>query len=305
MSNKPLVTIGIPTYNRADGYLREALKSAVDQTYQNLEIIVSDNCSSDNTDELVASFGDDRIRYKRHAENIGPNNNFNYCVNEATGVFFLLLHDDDLIDADFIEKCIEKTQGNVNIGLVRSGTRVIDDDGELIVDYVNGAAGLAPVDQIQAWFDGKTAFYLCSTLFNTAHLQQLGGFQSPHNLFQDVVAELTLLARHGSCDLQEVKASFRLHAGELTHASKVDSWVADSRYLIDSLLREMPAEAGKLREPANCFMTKINYKRANSIESLVKRIGAYFRVYRCFENTYSPYEHLADRLRKRLSAKLA
>jgi len=58
----PLVTIAIPTYNRADGYLREALASALNQTYQNIEIIVSDNCSTDNSEAFIRGISDQRIR---------------------------------------------------------------------------------------------------------------------------------------------------------------------------------------------------------------------------------------------------
>ncbi len=63
----PLVTIAIPTYNRADGYLKQALQSAVNQTYKNIEIVVSDNCSPDNTEAVVRSYTDPRIRYFQQA----------------------------------------------------------------------------------------------------------------------------------------------------------------------------------------------------------------------------------------------
>ena len=60
--NFPLVTIAIPTYNRADGYLKEAIQSALDQTYPNLEIIVSDNCSIDDTESIVKCLSEPDIR---------------------------------------------------------------------------------------------------------------------------------------------------------------------------------------------------------------------------------------------------
>ena len=78
--NKPLVTIAIPTYNRADGYLRDALKSAMNQTYENIEIVVSDNCSPDNTEDYIKGIDDPRIRYFRQKEGILPNDNFNFCL---------------------------------------------------------------------------------------------------------------------------------------------------------------------------------------------------------------------------------
>ena len=116
---EPLVTIGIPTYNRANRSLRSALKCALGQTYSNLEIVVSDNCSTDHTEDVVGSYRDSRIRYIRHQENIGPANNFNYCANVARGSFFQLFHDDDLIDSDFIETCIDAIAGRPDVGFVR------------------------------------------------------------------------------------------------------------------------------------------------------------------------------------------
>ena len=128
MVNKesPLVTIAIPTYNRAGTYLPEALQSALNQTYSNIEIFVSDNCSSDNTGQLVQRFADPRIRYIRHAENIGAPNILNFCINEARGVYLLLLQDDDMIDPDFIEMCMTAVNGNYDVGTIRTGIRLID-----------------------------------------------------------------------------------------------------------------------------------------------------------------------------------
>lgn len=71
--------------NRANSYLRCALQSAVSQTYKNIEIIVSDNCSPDNTESVVREFDDPRIRYYRQNQNIGPFKNFDFCLEQARG----------------------------------------------------------------------------------------------------------------------------------------------------------------------------------------------------------------------------
>jgi glycosyltransferase involved in cell wall biosynthesis len=68
----PLVSIAIPTYNRADCYLRQSLESALRQTYPKVEILVSDNCSGDDTEEFVTGIADRRLKYFRHERNIGP-----------------------------------------------------------------------------------------------------------------------------------------------------------------------------------------------------------------------------------------
>jgi glycosyltransferase involved in cell wall biosynthesis len=141
--NCPLVTIGIPTYNRADRYLKEAIESALKQTYPNIEIIVSDNCSSDDTGLIVESFNDSKLQYHRHEINIGGNANFNFCLEKAKGVFFLLLHDDDLIDSDFVETCINTVKNRTDIGIIRTGTREIDLDGNVLIETPNTSDGLS------------------------------------------------------------------------------------------------------------------------------------------------------------------
>jgi glycosyltransferase involved in cell wall biosynthesis len=233
--NWPLVTIGIPTFNRADQYLKEAIESAVKQTYPNLEIIVSDNCSSDDTGQIVESFNNSRIRYHRHDKNIGGNANFNFCLKQAKGAFFLLLHDDDLIDNDFIETCINAIGDRHEIGIVRTGTREIDQNGNVLIESPNTVDGLSNEELYRQWFAWKTSLYLCSTLFNTRRLIEIGGFQSKHNLFQDVLAEFQVAARHGRIDIFDVKASFRKHPGAETLASEVDAWCEDSAFLLDSI----------------------------------------------------------------------
>jgi len=98
----PLISIVIPTYNRAD-MLREALHSALNQTYPNFEIVVSDNASTDHTAEVVGSFNDLRIRYFRQTENIGVTPNWKYGVSQASADWITLLADDDHYLPDHLE----------------------------------------------------------------------------------------------------------------------------------------------------------------------------------------------------------
>ena len=82
---EPLVTIAIPTFNRADTYLPLALQAALDQSWTNIEILVGDNASTDRTPELIASVADARVRNIRRKQNIGANGNFNRLLDEARG----------------------------------------------------------------------------------------------------------------------------------------------------------------------------------------------------------------------------
>ena len=122
-TSTPLVTIAIPTYNRAEKTLPETLRSAIAQTYANLEIIVSDNCSTDSTADVVRSIGGARVVYVRQSENLGLAGNQNDCVERASGAYVLILHDDDLIDPDFVESCMHAVGGSTSVGLIRTGIR--------------------------------------------------------------------------------------------------------------------------------------------------------------------------------------
>ncbi|MCT7539711.1 glycosyltransferase [Aliarcobacter cryaerophilus] len=114
VKNKPLVTIGIPTYNRPES-LEKAIKSAINQTYINLEIIISDNCSSDDkVKEICLHYQniDERISYFRQPENKGMLFNYNFLVEQATGEYYFSLPDDDWLSENYIEECANFLKDN-------------------------------------------------------------------------------------------------------------------------------------------------------------------------------------------------
>jgi glycosyltransferase involved in cell wall biosynthesis len=113
----PLVSVGIPTYNRPAG-LRRTLGQICGQTYSNLEIIVSDNASPDPETESVArefAAVDPRIKYFRQPENRGPLENFRFVLARATGDYFMWAADDDEWDEKFIETCMSMASPSCSV----------------------------------------------------------------------------------------------------------------------------------------------------------------------------------------------
>jgi glycosyltransferase involved in cell wall biosynthesis len=97
MNEQPLVSIGIPTFNRPKG-LRKTLIGITRQTYKNLEVIVSDNCSpGDEVNILMKELcsGDSRITFYRQTKNLGPTHNFKFVLEKAAGDYFMWAADDD------------------------------------------------------------------------------------------------------------------------------------------------------------------------------------------------------------------
>jgi glycosyltransferase involved in cell wall biosynthesis len=288
----PLVTIAIPTYNRANSYLRQAIACSVNQTYQNIEIIISDNCSTDNTEEIVKSFNDPRIRYLRQDKNIGMYNNENFCVQQAKGDFFLLLCDDDLIDHDLVDVCLRAANYDTNVGVILTGTRVINGDGEVLGEDTNKAGGLSTADFFLAWFEHKVPLYLCSTLYNTKRLQELGGFRSKKALYEDDVALVQLAAKFGRVDVRDVKAGFRRHSDNIGTAAKISDWCEDSLYLLDVMCNVVPEKESIVREKGMVSLCRQNYCRCDRLKSRIKRLYAYFIVYKKFNYCDSPFKYM-------------
>lgn len=120
--NQPLVTIGIPTYNRA-ALLKRSIESALNQDYKNIEVIVSDNASTDETESVCRFYcrKDTRLKYVRQAQNRGPSANFSDVLKNASGKFFMWLGDDDWIDAAYVTSCVRQLIRDRTMSLI-SGT---------------------------------------------------------------------------------------------------------------------------------------------------------------------------------------
>ena len=125
--NDPLVSICIPTYNRAN-YITKAIDSALGQTYRNIEVIVVDNASTDNTEEIVSRYNDPRLKYVRNPENLGQFGNFNRCIELYKGDFLHILHSDDYIDSDFTEKCVDFFNKHSDVWLTSTSSRIISSE---------------------------------------------------------------------------------------------------------------------------------------------------------------------------------
>ena len=130
-SKSPLVSIGMPVFN-GENYISEAIESILRQTYKNLEVIVSDNASSDKTIEICEKYcqKDDRIKLYRNSENLGAAKNYNKALSLAKGKYFKWAAHDDYTSDDFIEKCVNVLEGDSDIHLCNTYRRFINEKKE-------------------------------------------------------------------------------------------------------------------------------------------------------------------------------
>jgi glycosyltransferase involved in cell wall biosynthesis len=139
MDGNQRVSVGMPVYN-GERYLGQAIESVLAQTYDDLELIVADNASTDGTEEICRDYAarDRRLRYRRHAVNGGAAWNHNYLVGEATGSLFKWIGSDDLCDPRFLACCVAQLEKDPEAVLAYPKTVLIDATGTRIREYDPG-----------------------------------------------------------------------------------------------------------------------------------------------------------------------
>jgi len=145
---KPLVSIMMPAYN-AGKYIGRAIESVLAQTYENWELIIIDDCSTDNTYEIAASYKDPRIRILRHEQNMGVGSSRNDALSASSGQWVAVLDADDEWLPQRLERLIKETDGREDFFLSDLITMCFNRDGSLIPWRV--------IDQTGLLAEGRTA----------------------------------------------------------------------------------------------------------------------------------------------------
>lgn len=188
INNKPLVTIVIPVYNGSD-YLREAIDSALAQTYQNIEVLVINDGSNDNgaTEGIALSYGD-RIRYLMKG-NGGVSSALNLGLRQMAGEYFCWLSHDDIYKPHKIESQINYLVGEIGVKAVYCLTEIIDAYGCFLhrqqlpsTNYLLGA-----MSYYETWM------YACSIMTHKSCFDVIGEFNEQNRTTQDVEFSYLLL----------------------------------------------------------------------------------------------------------------
>jgi glycosyltransferase involved in cell wall biosynthesis len=134
---KGLVSIGLPTYNRPEN-LEKALKHIINQTYKNLEIIVSDNASPNSkVEEIIEKYSliDSRVKYYKQQNNIGVLANAEFVLQQSIGEYFTWFSDDDWRSREFIESMVTLLENNKNLNMAFCDYHEVYEDGSLAFGY--------------------------------------------------------------------------------------------------------------------------------------------------------------------------
>lgn len=140
-NRRPAVCVGLPVYNGGN-FLSQAIESILSQDFQDIELIISDNCSTDNTEEICLRYQkmDERIKYHRLEINLGALKNFLNVLGLSSAPYFMWTSHDDLRERLFINKCLDKIESDPSIALVYPRSKVLDNNSRFMGianDHIN------------------------------------------------------------------------------------------------------------------------------------------------------------------------
>jgi glycosyltransferase involved in cell wall biosynthesis len=226
---KPTVTVFIPTYNRAE-YLRASITSVLNQTYADFELLISDNASTDHTQDVVESFGDSRIRYHRHASNLGMARNWQFAAKQISTPFGAPLSDDDLFEPDHLETALSALSYYPNAAYyVCAASRIGEFEGELrpfgVVDRESPLVFMPP-DQAYRFLGADNPGPMMTMVCHRSALQSEIYWGTPELLPQDVLVMTQLMAQGGFVFGNRPTACYRIHDGNASYR------LSDQRYVL-------------------------------------------------------------------------
>jgi len=226
--DNPLVSIVIPSYT-AD-YFEEALHSAINQTYSNIEVIIGDDCPIDAIEKIATELGttDDRIQYLRNPGRLGCIDNFCACFDRTNGQFIKFLNDDDVLMPTCVELMVRCLQRYPNVSLVTSHRQVVSQTGTRLVDFAATRqivaedslfSGLVATNAVMAStlnFIGEPStplFRKADMVSMMPGLFDLGGIRA--KLIGDIYMWINLLSRGDLIYISETLSHFRQHDNQL------------------------------------------------------------------------------------------
>jgi glycosyltransferase involved in cell wall biosynthesis len=277
----PLVTIAIPTFNRAV-LLRGCVQAALAQTYRNIEVLVSDNASPDDTASVLLEFNDRRLRVLKQETNIGLLPNWNACLAGARGEYVVFVSDDDRIFPWLVERCVGVIgkRSRVPIVVALNDFHVASLGETKRARASRHGSGLRNgTDVLREFLTDEIAVGNCSVMVRTEALRSSGGFPLDYPHAGDVAAWAPLLLEGKVGFVNEACAASNLHDNSETGRLGVtqilcDGWKvaslisrsADERIKVASLRQELKLLAKR------CFSRRalifLAYYRSNGASLL-------------------------------------
>ena len=235
----PRVSVCIPAYNHAR-FLAAAIESALAQTYGDLEVIVCDNASNDDTADIVRSIvaGDQRVRYERALRHVGMAENFNRAISLARGTFVKLLCSDDVLEPECVERLLRALE-HADAVLAGCARRFMDESlrSTLTIGRFSGRNWAGPGTEAarRVFYHGNVIGEPTAVIFRRSAFER---FEARYSQLVDLDVWLRMLERGRFAFVAEPLCRIRMHAGQATGESVSSSALSkDKRQLFRDYAR--------------------------------------------------------------------
>lgn len=266
----PFLSIVVPTYKRARE-LKRCVESALEFPGAEIEVLVSDNASPDETQEVLKAFSDGRLRFWRNAENVGAERNILKLWREAKGEWILCLTDDDFLYPGALEKLLATLRANPDVGVVMSDLQVIDPEGRptYVYSFNEGtkfAAGLPALERM-VW-----AAHIFTRLTLRREWMDLAGTERHlDSMYPQMFAVGSILREHPGLHLKEVLMA-HTDGNPIHWKYQPDRMVAKRIELVKDLL---PGD--RWARERKVLVRQLVYEVATQSHELVWKEGVWFK----------------------------
>ena len=239
----PKVTVCVPCFN-GEKFIERTLESILNQTFDNFECILMNNCSTDNTCEKALKFVSqyDNFKIITNETQLSAEDNFNKCLNYAEGEYVCLYHADDVYDPTILSNCVKFLEENSRCGAVSTmGTMIDSEDRDLDKQFVfpKQLKKLGRnVFDFQELFSvilrrGGNSFIICpSVMLRKKIIHKLGGFEyDKFSSSSDVALWLKISQDYGMGVIQKRLIKYRIHTGQVTQ------WIIRDLYSMPDLVK--------------------------------------------------------------------
>lgn len=240
MNQRPRLSIAIPTLNRAE-LVKRALDSALAQTCQDIEILISDNGSRDGTAAWLAGISDPRLRKFRHEQTMDAAVHGNFLIEQARGDYFVGLSDDDWLEPDFAAEVLALLDRHPDLPFVYTGC--LTHYAGNAVPALCGPERESGSEFLAAFFAGRREVCWCACASRLADVREIGPIP-PGRIFGDLYL-WTRLARRGDVGcVQRPLSNYRfVTADNVSTGTPVTAWARETWLVADEVLAAWPAPA--------------------------------------------------------------
>ena len=215
-SGTPRISVLMTIYNTEE-YLREAIDSLINQTFQDWELIAVENGSQDSSPAILASFKDSRIRTFALQNNIGRTSALRYAFDRTNGEFIAVLDADDMASPSRLERQVQLLDRRAKLGLVGTWADEIDSTGKVIGTF-QPPGGTAALRDLLGW---SNPFVHSSVMYRSALAKQVGGYPQDVTYSQDYSFILKIAQRSEVGMIESVLCKLRSGATSMTRDSSL------------------------------------------------------------------------------------